>query len=66
MNMKLKGRYFKVILGTKKKNIAIPLKFVVYKLERSAAPLMGNWISTTSDRIKRWTFCKYSRNSTWS
>ena len=49
-----------------KKIIIIPLKFVVYKFERSAAPLMGIWISNTSDRIRRWTFCKYSRDSTWS
>ena len=50
--MKIKIRCFKMLLWTKKKIITIPLTFVVYKFKRSAAPSMGIWISTTSDRIK--------------
>ena len=66
INMKIKIRCFKVLLW-QKKIITPPLKFVVYKFERSAAPLMGSWICTTSDRTERWTFRKfYSRGSAWS
>ena len=41
--------------------------FIVYKFERSPAFLMGIWICTASNRIKRWTFCKFnSKDSAWS
>ena len=56
MNMKIKVRCFKVLLWTKKIFITIALKFVVCKFKRTHALLMGIWISTTSDRIKRWIF----------
>ena len=63
MNMKMKIRCLKVLLWTKK-NITTALEFVVYKFERSAAPLMGIWICIISDKINRWTFSKfYSRGS---
>ena len=55
MNMKIKIRCFKVLLW-KKKIIIITLTFVVYKYERSAAPLMGMWISTTSEKNKEVNF----------
>ena len=65
-NMKIKFRCFKALLWTKKKIITTPLTFVFYEFERSATPMIGISISTTSDRIKRWTFYKYSRERTWS
>ena len=37
-----------MLLWKTKKIIFTPLKFVVYKFERSAAPLMGIWICSTT------------------
>ena len=49
INLKIKIRFLKCYFRSKKKKKIIipPLKFVVYKFEKSAAPLMRIWICLT-------------------
>ena len=44
----------------KRKNHHYTIKFfIVYRFQRSPTPLMGIWICTTSERRKKWAFCKF-------
>ena len=49
----------KKLLWTKKNHHHTIKIFILYKFQRSPAPLMGTWICTTSDKIKRWAFGKF-------
>ena len=47
-----------MLFWTKKNHYTIKI-FTVYKFQRSPAPLMGIWICTTAERMKRWAFRKF-------